>query len=164
MKWLGREQSTNVEDTRGTSGGGGGRVLFGGGLGATVLALIVYFLGGDPSQILPQDNGPATTSERGMPGQRSDDSTAAFVKVVLRETEVVWDKLFREKYQRQYEAPVMRLFDDGVQTACGPASSSSGPFYCPGDQKVYIDLSFADQLKRQFKVAEPPRLYRRMFI
>lgn len=150
MQWRGREQSSNVEDTRGTSGGGR-KVLFGGGLGATVLALIVYFLGGDPSQILPQDdNGPATASERGMPGQRSDDSTAEFVKVVLKETENVWDRVFMEKYQKQYQKPVLHIFDDGVQTGCGTASAASGPFYCPADQKVYIDLAFAGELKNKF--------------
>ncbi len=144
-------ESSNVEDTRGRSGGGGGRLLFGGGLGATVLALIVYFLGGDPSQVLPQgDSGPATASERGMPGQRADDATAVFVKKVLTTTEDVWSQLFMEKYRQQYQKPTLRIFDDGVQTGCGAASAASGPFYCPADQKVYIDLAFANELKGKF--------------
>ncbi len=143
-------ESSNVEDTRGTSGGGG-RILFGGGLGATVLALIVYFLGGDPSQILPQgDSSSGTVSERGAPGQRADDSTAQFVKKVLSTTETVWDQLFMEKYRQQYQRPVLRIFDDGVQTECGSASAASGPFYCPLDRKVYIDLAFAQELKGRF--------------
>lgn len=144
-------ESSNVEDTRGTSGGRGGKLLFGGGLGATVLALIVYFLGGDPSQILPQDDsGPATASERGAPGQRADDATAVFVKKVLTTTEEVWSQLFLEKYHEQYQKPTLRIFDDGVQTGCGAASAASGPFYCPADQKLYIDLAFADELKGKF--------------
>ncbi|RYD52684.1 MAG: metalloprotease [Sphingobacteriales bacterium] len=144
-------ESSNVEDTRGTSGGGGGRVLFGGGLGATVLALIVYFLGGDPSQVLPQgDSSSGTASERGAPGQRADDGTAQFVKKVLATTETVWDQLFMEKYRQQYQKPVLRIFDDGVQTECGSASAASGPFYCPADRKVYIDLAFAEELKGRF--------------
>ncbi len=144
-------ESSNVEDTRGRSGGGGGRLLFGGGLGATVLALIVYFLGGDPSQVLPQgDSGPATAGERGMPGQRADDATAVFVKKVLTTTEDVWSQLFMEKYRQQYQKPTLRIFDDGVQTGCGAASAASGPFYCPADQKVYIDLAFANELKGKF--------------
>lgn len=143
-------ESSNVEDTRG-SGGGGRRLLFGGGLGATVLALIVYFLGGDPSQVLPQgDSGPATANERGAPGQRTDDATAVFVKKVLATTEDVWSRLFMEKYHEQYQKPVLHIFDDGVQTGCGTASAASGPFYCPADQKVYIDLAFADELKGKF--------------
>lgn len=144
-------ESSNVEDTRGTSGGRGGRMLFGGGLGATVLALIVYFLGGDPSQILPQgDSGPGTVSERGAPGQRADDATAVFVKKVLTTTEDVWTQLFMEKYREQYQKPTLRIYDDGVQTGCGTASAAAGPFYCPADQKVYIDLAFADELRGKF--------------
>ncbi len=155
MQWQGREESSNVEDTRGTGGGGGGgRILFGGGIGATIIAVIVYLLGGDPSQVTSQsgsDGGAPVANERGVPGQRADDETAKFVKVVFKETENVWDRVFQEKYGKPYQKPVLRIYDDAVQTGCGAASAASGPFYCPADSRVYIDLAFANELKGRFK-------------
>ena len=146
MRWRGREESTNVEDRRG-QGGGGGRMLFGGGLGAAVLALIVYFLGGDPSTVLQGGGSPETTQNYTPP---ENDSSAKFAKVVFKETEDVWGKLFREKYGKAYEKPFLVLFSGGTQSGCGGASSATGPFYCPLDQKVYIDLSFYDELRTKF--------------
>ncbi|HTN44776.1 MAG TPA: neutral zinc metallopeptidase [Flavipsychrobacter sp.] len=142
MKWIGRRQSDNVEDGRGMGGG----TIIGGGLGALVLGLIVYFLGGDPSQILNQGGGSATASHERT---AAEDSAAAFVGVVLADTEDVWNKLFQQNGQ-QYEEPKLHLFTGSVNSGCGGASAASGPFYCPMDRKVYIDLSFYDELKNRF--------------
>lgn len=144
MRWIGRRQSENVEDRR---GGGGGKMLVGGGLGVTVLALIIYFLGGDPSQLLNQ-NG-ATTQQQRPVSNEQEDKAKEFVSVVLADTEDIWTKLFAEM-GRTYEKPKLVVFRDYVQSACGNASSASGPFYCPGDHQVYIDLSFYDELHNRF--------------
>lgn len=143
MRWIGRRQSENVEDRR----GGGGKMLVGGGLGATVLALIIYFLGGDPSQFLNQ--GSTTTRQETAAPDPQEDKAKEFISVVLADTEDIWTKLFAEM-GRTYEKPKLVLFRDYVQSACGNASAASGPFYCPGDNQVYIDLSFYDELHHRF--------------
>lgn len=145
MRWAGRRSSTNVDDRRGISGGG---VAAGGGVVAIIIYLLYTFLGGDvdPSQ-LPQLVGPSNQSAPMSPQeQAADDERAAFVKVVLAETEDVWNKIFSENGQRYIE-PTLVLFRDAVASACGNASSASGPFYCPGDQRVYIDLSFYQEMQ-----------------
>lgn len=146
MQWLGKRESGNIDDRRGLSGG----ALAGGG---GVLALIIYFIstmlnGGnvDPSQIPPVNT--AQQTELTMEEKKADDERARFVKVVLAETEDVWNKLFRDMGSR-YEEPVLVLFRDGVASACGNASSAVGPFYCPGDRKLYIDLSFYQDLQEK---------------
>ena len=144
MLWRGREGSGNVEDGR---GGGGGKALFGGGIGAAVLGLIVYLLGGDPSKVINPGSDSASPTETTAP---ANDSAKEFVSVVLRETEKVWETVFQEKYHESYQAPKLRLFTGTVQSGCGGASRSAGPFYCPLDQKVYIDLSFYDELQNRF--------------
>jgi predicted metalloprotease len=150
MRWIGRRQSTNVEDSRGT---GGGKIL-GGGIGAVVIAVIVYLLGGDPSQLLNQSPSmPQTQEEKAV-----NDSAAAFVGVVLADTEDVWNKIFedvwnkifKEKYGRDYKEPTLQLFSGSIASACGRASSTTGPFYCPLDEKVYIDGSFYSELHNRF--------------
>jgi predicted metalloprotease len=145
MRWRGLGQSDNVEDRRGQ--GGGGKMLFGGGLGAAVLALIVYFLGGDPSSVLQGGGSPETTQNYTPP---ENDSAKEFVSSVLSSTEEVWSQVFQEKYGKAYQKPVLVLFSGGTQSECGGASSATGPFYCPLDQKVYIDLSFYDDLRSKF--------------
>lgn len=148
MKWLGRRGSSNVEDRRGISGGG---LATGGGVIGVIIYLIYSFLGGgeiDPSQIpqiSQQVNQRALTPEE----QKADDERADFVKVVLAETEDVWNKLFTEAGNR-YTEPNLVLFRGAVSSACGNASSASGPFYCPGDSKLYIDLSFYQDLQTRF--------------
>lgn len=142
MRWIGRRQSTNVEDSRGT---GGGKIL-GGGIGAVVIAVIVYLLGGDPSQMLNESPTMPQTAEQ----KAADDSAANFVKVVFADTEDVWNKIFREKYGRDYEEPTLHLFSGSIASACGQASSATGPFYCPLDEKVYIDGSFYSELHNRF--------------
>jgi uncharacterized protein len=146
MLWQGRRGSSNVEDRRGISGG---QVAVGGGI-LGVIALVLNFLlgGGDVSQLpqqLPGQNTPVSAEQ-----QAADDQRAEFVKVVLAETEDVWNTLFQQQ-GRNYSEPVLVLFRDGTQSACGSASSAMGPFYCPGDQKVYIDLSFYQDLQTRFQ-------------
>lgn len=141
MRWIGRRESGNVEDRRGMGGG-----LIGGGLGATVLGIIIYLLGGDPSDVLNQSTGNRPATEQQKQAQEQD---AKFVKVVLADTEDVWDKLFRERGQ-EYKHPVLVLFDGRVSSACGNASAATGPFYCPLDERVFIDLSFYQELKERF--------------
>jgi uncharacterized protein len=139
MKREGR-RSTNVEDRRGI----GGPAVAGGGVGVLVLALVIYFLGGDPEVIL-QNQGPsppAITSEE-------SDELADFVRVVLADTEDVWREELPAQLGQQYREPTLVLFTDAVDSQCGIAGAAVGPFYCPLDEKVYIDLSFYRVLKEQ---------------
>jgi predicted metalloprotease len=145
MKWIGRRESSNVDDRRGFSGGG---LAVGGGVVGIIIYLIYSFLGGDPSQ-LPQSIPQSETSQLSSEQQAADDERAKFVKVVLADTEDVWNKLFSDKGS-DYREPTLVLFRDGVASACGNASSASGPFYCPSDNKLYIDLSFYQELQERF--------------
>lgn len=143
MKWEGRDGSGNVEDRRGISGR---HVAIGGGIGTVVIAIVVLLLGGDPSQLL---NTGGTTSTEQVKTTAEEDQMAKFVSVVLKDTETVWGKIFESSGQT-YRQPKLVLFRDEVESACGYASAASGPFYCPNDEKVYIDLSFCEQLKTKF--------------
>ena len=143
MKWQGRQGSGNIEDRRGMSGG---RIAMGGGIGTIVVVLIVLLLGGDPSQFLGGSEGSTATEQ--VATTPEEDQMAQFVSVVLKDTEVVWTKIFEES-NNTYVNPKLVLFRGQVESACGLASTASGPFYCPSDEKVYIDLSFCDQLKNQ---------------
>jgi predicted metalloprotease len=144
MKWQGREGSGNMEDRRGMSRG---KMAIGGGIGTIVVALIILLLGGDPSQFLNGLQGGPETEQ--VATSAEEDQMAQFVSVVLKDTETVWGKLFEES-KKSYRQPKLVLFRGEVESACGLASTASGPFYCPSDEKVYIDLSFCDQLKTQF--------------
>ena len=144
MLWQGRRGSSNVEDRRGVSGG---QVAVGGGILGVIALVLNFLLGGDPSQLpqqLPNQNRELTAEE-----QAADDQRAQFVKVVLAETEDVWNTLFQQA-GKNYVEPTLVLFSGGTQSACGSASLATGPFYCPGDQKVYIDLSFYQDLQNRF--------------
>ncbi|MFD0940412.1 KPN_02809 family neutral zinc metallopeptidase [Pedobacter boryungensis] len=144
MQWFGKG-SQNVEDGR---SGGGGRVALGGGVGIIVVIVGLLFgkdLTGLVGQMPAVEQGEV---KKGTP----TDAQGKFVAGVLQSTEQVWEEQFNALGE-QYEQPVLRLFRDGVQSACGNASSSVGPFYCPGDHKVYIDLSFYDELKNRFGAA-----------
>lgn len=146
MRWQGRRSSSNVEDRR--SGGGGGKVI-GGGIGVLVIAAIVYFMGGDPTVVLQQaGNMQQTTNETYTP-TAAEDEAAQFVSVVLAETEDFWNKQFNE-LGKTYQEPVLQLFRGSTTSECGGATSASGPFYCPADNKIYIDLSFYDDLHNRF--------------
>lgn len=148
MKWRGRRESGNVEDRRGMSAGRG--IALGGG-GIIIVIIISLLLGKNPLEVLQlvgQQGGPAT--EQLSPAeQAADDEAAAFVKVVLADNEDVWHRIFSEEGWT-YEEPVLVLFRGSVESACGNASSAVGPFYCPADQKMYIDLSFYEELKNRF--------------
>jgi len=149
MQWLGRRGSSNVEDRRGISGGG---LVTGGGILGVIIYFVYTFLSGgdiDPSQI-PQVNPQANRTELSAEEKKADDQRADFVKVVLADTEDVWNKLLKESGQ-QYQEPTLVLFRDVVQSACGNASAASGPFYCPGDGKLYIDLSFYEEMQTKLK-------------
>ncbi|MBW6502575.1 MAG: zinc metallopeptidase [Bacteroidales bacterium] len=145
MKWQGRQGSGNVEDRRGMSTG---RMVAGGGIGTIVIVLIVLLLGGDPTPLL--DTMQTGTVQSGqVTSTPEEEEMVQFVSVVLEYTEVVWDRIFAGS-NMTYRQPKLVLFRGQVQSACGFASAASGPFYCPGDEKVYIDLSFCDQLKTKF--------------
>ncbi len=147
MRTEGRRTSDNVEDRRGMSSGG--KMAIGGGLGTLVIALVVLLLGGDPTQVLDSSQEAPATQSGPVNASPEEEKMANFVKIVLAGTEDVWTKIFRES-KMTYKAPILVLFRDQVQSACGYASGASGPFYCPGDQKVYIDLGFFDELKTRF--------------
>lgn len=145
MRWLGGRESSNVDDRRGFSGGG---LAVGGGIIGVIALLLNMFLGGggrDQPQIQLPDQSQQMTAEE----QADDDERAKFVKVVLGYTEDVWGELFSQQ-GKQYQQPTLVLFRGNVQSACGLASTASGPFYCPGDREVYIDLSFYQELKNRF--------------
>lgn len=148
MDWRGRRESSNVEDRRGISGGG---LAMGGGIIGLLFILAQFFLGGgdinDLQQLIPEQgsSGRQMTAEQ----QAIDDDRAAFVKVVLADTEDVWNKLFAEA-GKTYQEPTLVLFSGSTVSGCGGASAATGPFYCPADKKLYIDLSFADELKQRF--------------
>lgn len=145
MKVDGRRTSDNIEDRRGMSTG---KMIVGGGIGTVVIALIVLFLGGDPSEVLNtvQEAGQTAGEVVASP---EEEEMVHYVSVVLAGTEDVWGKIFAQS-NKTYRQPKLVLFRDQVQSACGYASGASGPFYCPGDETVYIDLSFFDALRDEY--------------
>jgi uncharacterized protein len=157
MKLDDSRRSDNVEDDRGDGGGGGGGIRgLHLGLGGTVLVLVVgYFMGVSPSTLLGLLNGGGSqvTAQQGTPASAvpadANDPQVDFVRAILGETEDVWGTYFRNM-GRSYVRPKLVLFSGQVSSACGFASAAAGPFYCPGDQKVYIDLSFYRQLATEF--------------
>ena len=145
MKWIGRERSSNVEDRRGMA-----KPVAGGfGIVGIIIAVIYMFLGGDPAQMTQV----IQQQQQSAPAQAPDanDEDAAFVAVVLKDTEDIWEKIFQEKFGKSYQLPTLVLFDGSVESACGFQQSATGPFYCPADEKLYIDLSFYRLLKERFK-------------
>lgn len=145
MRWRGGRQSTNV---RNRGSGGIGVPIAGGGIGAVVIALLVMFLGGDPSAVVQ----PGPGADGGVPpGAVSPEDTEkqAFVSTVLAFTEDTWNQVFREQLGRDYPEPILNTFSGSVQSACGFAQSAMGPFYCPLDREVYLDFSFFRDLERQ---------------
>ena len=176
MKWRGRQQSSNIEDRRGQSsgglgglggspfgrGGGGIRIPTGGRgsrggisslIGIVVVLGIIWFVTGqNPLDMLTggsMGTSPQVSSSSNRPASGEPDELRDFVGVVIKETEDLWSEVFANSNE-DYPEPTVVLFTDAVNTACGAADSRTGPFYCPGDAKVYIDLSFYDQLREQF--------------
>lgn len=173
MRWKGRKRSTNVNDNRGRSGGGGfpggfqipmggARRGSSGGMGIgtlIIIGIVLWFLGINPLTLLggglggdlsggfaPQTQSPRTQN---APRNTGNDQQKAFIETILGSTEQVWTKVFSD-YGKKYPKPELVLFSSQVRSACGLASSASGPFYCPGDSKVYIDLSFYRELETKF--------------
>ncbi|MDN4068338.1 neutral zinc metallopeptidase [Paenibacillus vini] len=147
MQWKGRRGSSNVEDRRGKGGG----AMIGGGIGGIIILLVVTLLGGGNAGDL-LSSLTSVGSETSAPYQETQEEKelAQFVSVVLADTEDVWTGLFREE-GLVYEKPTLVLYTDSVQSACGTAGKAVGPFYCPGDKKLYIDLSFYDELRQKFQ-------------
>jgi len=139
MFWNGGRESSNVEDDRGIGGRG---LVVGGGIGSVIIGIIIYLLGGNSSQVLNNNNGGPQTQQQ----QQADDSSKRFVAVVLGYTEDVWTKLF-DSMHKTYEDPHLVLFTQYSQSGCGFASAATGPFYCPTDEKVYLDLSFFQEMQ-----------------
>ena len=147
MKWRGRQGSDNMEDRRGMSGG---KLALGGGAIGVIVLLINMFMGGDSSEIMneilnQQQQGPQTE----VALSEKDKEMGEFVSVVLKDTEDVWSEIFAQN-GKTYQKPGLVLFRESVNTSCGMASAAAGPFYCPGDQKVYMDLAFFDELESRF--------------
>lgn len=150
MKWIGRRQSDNVEDRRTLSGG---KIAAGGGIIGIIILLLNLF-GGENAQLLTpvleqMQGNQSTQTESGIPLTKEEEELGAFVKVNVADNEDIWGKIFAEN-GKEYINPKLVLFKGSVETACGGASSASGPFYCPSDQKVYMDLDFFDELKSKF--------------
>lgn len=152
MKWT-NDRADNVDDRRG-SGGGGGGMLVGGGLGTLIIAAIVFFLGGDPSSILSGGvNNSAPTEQRQL--TENELQIREFVRMLSKENNQTWEKIFAENGM-QYREPKIVLFEQVTQSGCGTAQAEMGPFYCPADESVYMDMSFFNELQQKFgaKVTE----------
>ena len=145
MLWQGRRESENVEDARGS--GGGGRIMLGGGIGTVILVVLYLVLGGDPQALFNSQQAQLPESAQ-YDSQAPRDEASKFVAVVLADTEDAWNEVFRQM-GRQYQEPRLVLFTDMIQSGCGFASGATGPFYCPQDRRVYIDLGFFRQLQER---------------
>ena len=165
MRWRGRRKTTNIEDRRRvrvSSGGGSplvrllpiifkvlgvkGTLLLGGGL--LVYGVFTGNLGSMFSMLGGQNNAPATQATSALNETAQEKELVEFISVVLADTEQAWTSLFKQQ-EKRYKEPKLVLFRNAVKSACGMANSAVGPFYCPADQKIYIDLSFYEQLKKQ---------------
>jgi predicted metalloprotease len=150
MKWQGRRGSRNIEDRRRSSGGGratGGKAI--GGVGLIAVLIIGYALGIDVTPLLNQVGGTGSTSSQSNQITAADEKAAQFVSVTLADTEEIWTDLFQSQARTTYQAPVLVLYKDVTQSPCGGASGATGPFYCPGDKKVYLDTAFFTTMERQ---------------
>ena len=148
MRWRGERQSENIEDRRGMSRGG---MALGGGLGSIVVLIIALLLGADPRQLLeqaPVDQGAETQTSRTT--NPEEEELKSFTRVVLASTEDVWTDIFRQS-GGNYRKPTLVLFTDQVSSACGQANAAVGPFYCPGDEKLYLDFGFFRDLQSRFR-------------
>jgi len=153
MDISGGRESDNIEDDRGGSGGGGGRnIMVGGGLGTIAIVIIALLLGKNPMSLLSSMNGGGTEqTQQQAPTNSSpeEDANKHFVSVILAETEDVWGTVFTQM-GKTYQRPKLVLFRNQIQGGCGAANSAVGPFYCPADAKVYLDMSFFDELSNRF--------------
>lgn len=149
MRWGSQRESDNVEDRRGM----GGLAVGGGGLGILVIALAVWLCGGDPMQLLENlPNQTAPQQQQQQPAQQNtDDNQEKFARLVLGSTEDVWGQILPQQARVRYVEPKLVLFSGQTTSSCGGASASMGPFYCPGDQKLYLDFAFFNELEREFR-------------
>lgn len=149
MLWRGQRQSENVEDRRGMSRGG---MVIGGGLGGVVVLILALLLGADPRQLLEQSRSdvPASGPQSSRPVNPQEEELKQFSATVLASTEDVWTDIFRQQGER-YHKPTLVLFTEEARSACAVAGAAVGPFYCPGDEKLYLDLSFFRELQTQFR-------------
>jgi predicted metalloprotease len=148
MLWQGRRESENIEDERGS--GGGRRVAVGGGIGGVILVVAYLLLGGDPQALLDSTQTQSQVSaNRQVNSNAPRDEASKFVAVVLADTEDAWHAVFRQM-GRDYQEPKLVLFSDQTRSGCGFASAASGPFYCPEDRRLYIDLAFYRMLRDRF--------------
>jgi uncharacterized protein len=149
MRWRQSKESQNVQDYRGRSTGGGGGLKIG--LGTVVIGVIAYFLGGPQAvmQVLSGAGSSQPTAEENIETSVPQDESGQFVTHVLGDTEETWSAIFQQAGST-YPQPNLAIFEQGINTACGPATSAAGPFYCPGDQRVYIDLAFFRELETDF--------------
>ena len=145
MLWQGRRESDNVEDARGS--GGGGRLVLGGGIGTVILVVLYLVLGGDPQALFNSQQAQLPQTAQ-YDSQAPRDEASKFVAVVLANTEDAWNEIFRQM-GREYQEPRLVLFTDMIQSGCGFASGATGPFYCPQDRRVYIDLGFFRELQQR---------------
>ena len=146
MLWQGRRQSSNVEDAR---RGGGKGIAVGGGIGTVIFVVAYLLLGGDPAALVDSSQQAEVGGPAQVDSSAPRDELSQFVGVVLADTEDVWHQVFRQM-GRQYQEPKLVLFADQTRSGCGFASAASGPFYCPADRRVYIDLSFYRTLQQRF--------------
>ena len=152
MRWEGQRESENVEDERASGGGGRGRIAIGGGIGGVIIVVAYLLLGGDPRALLDSQQSVSVSEQSSAPynqGAPPTDRLGRFVSVVLADTEDAWHSIFRQM-GREYEEPKLVLFTSQTRTGCGFASTASGPFYCPEDRRVYIDLRFYRTLQERF--------------
>lgn len=151
MRWLGQRESGNVEDRRGMSGGG---IAVGGGLLGLIVLVISLLSGHDPGSLPnPGDSNPDNAPAARRTASPKEAEQKKFVSVVLADTEDVWNDLFRQQFNKPYTEPKLVLFSGSNQSGCGFASAATGPFYCPNDQRVYIDLEFFNELQNRFQAA-----------
>lgn len=141
MKWIGRAGSGNVSDRRGM----GGKMAIGGGVGGIIILILSLLLGNNPLE-----NSNVGSGTDNYQSSEAEDQNAKFVSVVLKYTENVWNDVFPKEFGEQYQEPQLVLFSGSDQSGCGFATAATGPFYCPMDNSVYIDLTFYDQLSNQF--------------
>jgi len=149
MRWQDQRQSDNVEDRRGS---GRSIAIGGGGIGVLVLALAIYLCGGDPTQLL-NSSAPQTVPQPGTTANKAvaQDQNRQFVGAIMGNLEDAWKQILPTQSRVPFRAPKLVLFTGQVQSACGYAEAATGPFYCPGDEKLYLDFAFFDELRREFK-------------
>ncbi|QQS32261.1 MAG: zinc metallopeptidase [Acidobacteriota bacterium] len=150
MRWRDQRQSSNIEDRRGMRGPA---MIGGGGIGVLILALAIYLCGGDPSQLLQLATEQQQSQQTAPAANKvsSEDENRQFVGAIMGNLEDAWRQILPSQSRARYQDPKLVLFTGQVSSACGYASAASGPFYCPGDSKLYLDFAFFDELRREFK-------------